>query len=82
MPEKESWNSVINKTDVDRKSLEFINIVAHYFNIAFPNKTVIISNVYNISSIWITKGIITSCKIKRKLCKLFVTNDKILDYDY
>ena len=82
MLEKENWFNVI-KIDVDGKPLEFINIVIHYFNAAFPNKNVVISNVYNKSSKLITKGIINLCKTKKQLYKLCQkTNDANLKLYY
>lgn len=44
---KEDWSDVFNKTDVNEKSVEFINTVTHYFNIAFPIKKIILSNKMN-----------------------------------
>ena len=33
---KENWSEMINKTGLDRKSDEFVTIITHYLNNAFP----------------------------------------------
>ena len=43
MLEKETWIDVTSKSDVQSKSLEFMNIITHYFNIAFPIKKFVTS---------------------------------------
>ena len=67
MIQKENWHDVINKTEVDAKSLEFLNIVKHYFDIAFPIKKIVTSHKHYKKSNCTTKGIITSCKRKREM---------------
>lgn len=80
---KEDWSDVFNKTDVNEKSVEFINTVTHYFKIAFPIKKIILSNKMNKSKNWITKGIIISCKRKRQLHNICqYTNDLNLKLYY
>ena len=70
MLEKEDWEDVINKTDTDTKYIEFLNTISHYFNMAFPMKKISVSNQQKNSKLWITRGIINSCRRKRQLHEL------------
>ena len=84
--QKENWSSIISKSDVNAKSVDFINSITHYFNIAFPIKKQVISpnhhNKHKQKS-WITKGIIISCKRKRQLYNMCqITNNHNLKQHY
>ena len=81
--QKENWNSVTDKIDVNDKSFEFIHIIKYYFDIAFPVKKFIVSQKRYKSQTWITKGIAISCQRKRELHKLCkITNDLNLKSHY
>ena len=74
MLQKENWADITSKPEVQRKTTEFNNLITQYFNIGFPIKKTLLKfgNNHKQKS-WLTKGIITSCKRKRKLYKMCQT---------
>ena len=75
---KESWHNMLNKQDLDEKTLEFMETVTYCFNTAFPIKKFISPiNYSKMTKKWLTKGIITSCKRKRYLHELCLTSDDV-----
>jgi len=61
----ESWQEVLQTSEVKSALHEFMDIFGDYFTIAFPYKLIKRSKTYNIK--WITKGI----KISSKLMHFF-----------
>lgn len=82
--EGEKWDDVYNGNNMsaDDKFNNFIDVFLHYFNVAFPEKNIVIKNRDNDNS-WITNGLKISSKKLKDLYRLTLTtadNDLISYY--
>lgn len=71
--QKESWESVLNCTNVDEAYEKFIENYSHYFNIAFPIKKCKTNKRNNSNKTWINNEVEHNSEMKRfyfdMLCK-------------
>jgi hypothetical protein len=65
---QESWDEVVNYSDVNAALKAFLDIFLHCFNIAFPYKKVQLREKVNKS--WLSKGIIISSNRMKNLNNL------------
>ena len=69
---RETWEQVLDGTDVNEIFNSFLNIFLRIYNSSFPLNQV--KNNLN-QNAWITPGIMTSCKYKRELYKVLHSNN-------